>query len=313
MMAAIDPANAVFFDLSPRTKLRITGNDRLRYLNGQLTNNVSKATASSAIAACLLNAKGKMQGYVFISAVGESSLIDAEREMGGTLQSRLERYVIADDVQIEDISPKFSIFHAIGSPLPKLPGDCRIVSATRFRQAGHDIWVENTARDAVFEKLAGVFSFRDDPSAEVFRIELGIPQWGRELTEEIIPLEANLEEACIDYEKGCYIGQEVISRMRMSGQRNKKLCGLISVHGLPLEAGMKLFPIGEEKKEVGWITSATHSKKLGKEIGLGFMKRPFYHATFRLDAVNPENPFGSAAVRVEIADLPFTPRSNGID
>jgi tRNA-modifying protein YgfZ len=306
MMAAIDSANAVFFDLSPRIKLRVTGNDRLRYLNGQLTNNVSKATPSSAMAACLLNAKGRMEGYVFISTAGESFFIDAERAMNGKLQRRLERYVIADDVQIEDVSPKFSIFHTIGSPLPELPEGCRIVTATRFREAGHDVWVEDAARDAVFEKLAAVFSFRDDLSAEVLRIELGIPQWGRELTEDIIPVDANLEDASIDYEKGCYIGQEVISRMKMSGQRNKKLCGFISVHGSPLAAGMRLFPIGEEKKEVGWITSATQSRKLGKEIALGFMKRPFYQATFRLDAMNPADSFGSGAVRVEVADLPFT-------
>jgi len=247
-----------------------------------------------------------MEGFLLISAAGDGFFVDAERDNNGKLASRLERYVIADDVQIEDVSSKFSIFHAIGSSLPELPGNCRVVTATRLRESGQDIWVEDAERDVVFEKLAGVFSFRDELAAEVLRIEAGIPRWGRELTEEIIPVEAHLEETSIDYEKGCYIGQEVISRMKMSGQRNKKLCGLISVHGLPLQAGMRLYPIGEEKKEVGWITSATNSKKLGKEIALGFMKRPFYDATFRLDALDPENQFGAATVRVEVAELPFT-------
>ena len=64
---------------------------------------------------------------------------------------------------------------------------------------------------------------------EVFRIERGVPRWTRELTGEILPVEANLETAAIDYEKGCYVGQEVISRIKMLGQRNKKLCGFVSV------------------------------------------------------------------------------------
>jgi glycine cleavage system aminomethyltransferase T len=72
---------------------------------------------------------------------------------------------------------------------------------------------------------------------------------------------------------------------------------------------MKLFPIGDEKKDVGWITSATHSRKIGNEIGLGFMRRPFFHSSYRLDAINPDNPLASGPVRVEIADLPF-PRAN---
>ena len=139
---------------------------------------------------------------------------------------------------------------------------------------------------------------------EVFRIEEGIGRWNREWTNEIMPVEANLEESSIDYEKGCYIGQEVISRMKMSGQRNKKLCGFVSLYDSPLEPGMKIFSLGEEKKEAGWITSAVHSKRLGQEIALGYIKRPFYHATYRLDAINPES-MGRAAVRIELTDLPF--------
>ena len=82
--------------------------------------------------------------------------------------------------------------------------------------------------------------FIDSAAAEVMRIEQGLPRWGRELTDEIIPIEANLERRTIDYEKGCYIGQEVISRIKMSGQTNKRLCGLISLNNTPLQPGMKL-------------------------------------------------------------------------
>lgn len=303
-MAGTDAISGVFLDLAPRTKLRVTGADRARYLNGQLTNDLKKANESTAIASCLLNAKGKIENFILVSVAGDSFVIDAERDLEGKLAARLERYVIADDVQVEDVSSQFSIFHVFGVAVPELPKKCRIVSAKRFPTPGHDIWVENAGREYVFGMLNDRLKFWDDPTAEIFRIETGTPRWGRELTDEIMPVEADLEADAVDYEKGCYVGQEVVSRMKMSGQRNKKLSGFISVDERPLEPGMKLYGIGEEK-EVGWITSAVHSRRLGKAIALGFLKRPFFHAGYRLDAINPENPLASGAVRAEVADLPF--------
>jgi folate-binding protein YgfZ len=295
----------MFFDLSARTKLRLTGSDRLRFLNGQMTNDAGKATPSLAVAGSVLNAKGKLDAHLFVSQGADCFYVDADPELREKLQPRLERYVIADDVEVSDVSAQFSIFHVATPDRPMVPPYCRTVGIDRFRRPGWDVWVEMAQRDEVFAEISGTYSFCDDPSMEIFRIEQGIPRWNRELTQEIIPVEANLEESAIDYDKGCYIGQEVISRMKMSGQRNKKLCGFISLYDSPLEPGMKILPLGEEKKEAGWITSAAHSKRLGQEIALGYLKRPFYHAGYRLDAINPENP-AQAPVRIEIADLPFT-------
>src|SRR5205807_2601077 len=148
----------------------------------------------------------------------------------------------------------------------------------RFAGFGWDIWLEAKQRDRIFRQLSEEFDFCDVDCAEVFRIEQGIPRWGRELTAEIIPTEANLEGRAIDYEKGCYIGQEVISRIKMSGQTNKRLCGLISVDDIPLQPGMKLVAPSVPGKEVGWITSATRSETIEKEIALGYVKRGFNSA-----------------------------------
>jgi folate-binding protein YgfZ len=132
--------------------------------------------------------------------------------------------------------------------------------------------------------------------AEVFRIERGIPRWGRELTNEIIPVEANLESSSIDYAKGCYIGQEVISRMKMSGQTNKRLCGLVSLNGSPLEPGVRLTSATDAGREAGWITSATKSDRLGRQIGLGYAKRGFN---------TPGNALLAGTIPVEVTALPF--------
>ena len=291
-----------FFDLSDRVKLRVSGNDRLRFLNGQLTNDVRKATETSAIEACVLNAKGKMEAHVFLTVEPDSFLLDADSELKKSLQPRLERYIIADDVQIEDVSDRLSIFHFSDEASAQFPKGSGIVSANRYGNSGCDVWIEADQRNQMFREWSAASAFCDAGCAEVFRIEQGIPRWGRELTGEIIPVEANLEERCIDYEKGCYIGQETISRMKMSGQTNKRLCGLISLDGSPLNPGMRLVTV-PGNKEVGWITSATRSQRLGKEIALGYVKRGFNSSGSKLDALKP--PAQSVSVPVEIVDLPF--------
>jgi folate-binding protein YgfZ len=213
----------------------------------------------------------------------------------------LERYVIADDVQIEDVTDEFSLFHVFAEEPPTLESG-RIVSARRFATTGWDIWSDPARHDAVRNELASSYLFVDSAAADVMRIEQGLPRWGRELTDEIIPIEANLEQRTIDYEKGCYIGQEVISRIKMSGQTNKRLCGLISLNNTPLQAGMKLVAPSASGKEAGWITSATRSLRLGKEIALGYVKRGFNDPATNLE-VFPVDPVG--AISVEVVSLPF--------
>ena len=108
-------------------------------------------------------------------------------------------------------------------------------------------------------------------------------------------MEANLADDAIDYAKGCYIGQEVISRMKMSGQMSKRLCGLVSLDGSPLTPATRLLS-PEDAKDVGWITSATRSDRLGKEIALGLCEARVQPAGTKLSAA--EHP-------VEVVELPF--------
>ena len=289
-----------FFDFSVRAKLSITGTDRFRFLNGQITNDLRKASETVALEACVLNAKGKLNAHIFIAALGESFLIDAEPELREPLRTRLDRYVIADDVQIEDVTDEFSVFHVLAEESPKLEAS-RIVSVHRFSTPGWDIWSVPTRYDALRDQLSLTSIFIDSAAAEVMRIEQGLPRWGRELTDDIIPIEANLERRTIDYEKGCYIGQEVISRIKMSGQTNKRLCGLISLDNTPLQRGMKL-AAPSTGKEAGWLTSATPSHGLDKQIALGYVKRGFNNPGVTLDAL-----LGDAvgAIPVEVVSLPF--------
>ena len=305
MTFSLPTRDGAFFDFSERTKLRITGSDRLRFLNGQITNDVRKATESTAIEACVLNAKGKLNAHLFLSAAPDCFWIDADRELREALRDRLERYVIADDVQIEDVTDRWSIFHVLSRAAPDIKDSQRLVSTHRFAESGWDMWTDSAFHDAVSQRLSSMLRFFDAASAEIFRVEYGIPRWGRELTEEIIPIEANLEERTVDYEKGCYIGQEVISRIKMSGQTNKRLCGLLSLHDTPLLPGMKLARASDNGKEAGWVTSAVRSERLGKEIALGYVKRGFNTPGANLDAFASKDSGAVAATPVELVPLPF--------
>jgi folate-binding protein YgfZ len=294
-----------FFDLSRRTKLRITGSDAFRFLNGQITNDLRKASASAAIQASILNAKGKLSGHVFVSLDGGAFFLDADPELREELPARLDRYIIADDVQLEDVTDSFSIFHVTGAKNPSDGGPGRRLLSNRLGSPGWDLWGERAGQAGMHEQLAENLAFCDDACAEVLRIENGIPRWGRELTNEIIPLEAGLEATSIDYGKGCYIGQEVISRMKMSGQTNKRLCGLGSLSGEPLRPGARLVAEAGDGKDAGWITSATHSRRLGKEIALGYVKRGFNSKGARLRVVHSEDLSELGGVDLEIVSLPF--------
>ena len=305
MTVPLPTCDGAFFDFSERTKLRITGSDRVRFLNGQITNDVRKATESTAIEACVLNAKGKLNAHLFLSAAPDCFWIDTDPELREALRARLERYVIADDVQIEDVTNRLSIFHVLSRAAPDVSDSRRIVSTRRFAEAGWDIWTDSPFHDGVSRRLSSMLRFFDAASAEIFRIESGIPRWGRELTEEIIPIEANLEERTVDYEKGCYIGQEVISRIKMSGQTNKRLCGLISLHDAALLPGMKLARASDKGKEAGWITSAARSERLGKEIALGYVKRGFNTPGANLDAFASKDSGAVVSTPVELVPLPF--------
>lgn len=286
----------MFFDFSARAKLRVTGADAFRFLNGQITNDLRKANATAAIQAAILNAKGKLSAHVFVSKEGEDGfLLDADPELQEELPARIERYIIADDVQLEDVTERFSLLHFIGDAPPKIDSG-RTLAADRLGMKGWDYWCTRAPAAELRAPFTLQLKFCDDACAEVLRIERGIPRWGRELTNEIIPVEANLEANSIDYEKGCYIGQEVISRMKMSGQTNKRLCGLVALSDASLEPGMRLAPEAETGKEAGWLTSATKSDRLGKEIALGYVKRGFNTAGTRLLA---------GSIPVEVAGLPF--------
>jgi len=285
-----------FFDLSARTKLRVTGADRIRFLNGQTTNDVRKAGAEATQESCVLNAKGHFDAHVFLSATPNDIWIDADQELRELLQTRLERYVIADDVKIEDVTDQSALFHVLAGSEPKISDAKFDFRSRRLGIDGWDLWVEAARAEAMKGALAADYRAMDESEWEVLRIESGIPRWGCELTREIIPPEANLAARAIDYEKGCYIGQEVISRMKMSGQTRQRLCGVTSEKALA--PGKELHA---ETKMVGHVTSAVFSERLNAHIALAIIKRGYTETGTSLITLVDDKP-----INVKVVALPFS-------
>jgi len=285
----LEEGGVALFDLGDRLKFRLTGSDRVRYLNGQVSQNVQRIAASADGAAhpgCVMNAKGKMNALVWISADAEALYLDAEPltpEYHEELAMRLERYIISDDAELADVTGEFGLWHLFwgetGRPeglvawLEALPPEIRPLRATRYGREGLDL----RGPKAVLEALvpAPEMVRIDEATAEVFRIEQGVPCWGAELTEATLPDEAGLAEAAIDYHKGCYIGQEVISRIKSVGRVNRHLAGFVSQK--QLEPGAKLHVSPEAaasgEREVAIVTSSAFSFTLDKAIALGYLRR----------------------------------------
>ena len=138
---------------------------------------------------------------------------------------------------------------------------------------------------------------------DLLRIERGVPRWGREMDETTLPHEAGLDRTHIDFHKGCYIGQEVISRLRSVGHVNRELRGFVSADGVPLQDGARIFSAADPGRGLGRITSAAFSLSLDRHIALGYLRRDAAGAEFL--AAGPQSP--DAPLRIAVHPLPFIP------
>lgn len=301
--------SAAWIDLSDRGRLCLIGADRLNFLNGQVTNNVKNLSPGQGCYAALANNKAKMTSDLFIFVLADEILLDFEPGLSGKVAERLEKFIIADDVQIVDASSSFAMFTVQGPKAIEVcekagwpvPGkDFEIVAhnsgyvarTRRLHSPGVDVFYprgEESWRNVLNLSRCGIEAF------ETVRIEQGIPRFGVDMSENTLAPEA-LDERAISYSKGCYIGQEVIARIRTYGQVAKALRGLRFESNAPVpKPGDK---ISHEGKEVGWITSAVHSPKLNRPIALGYVRKECNQLGARL-LVN-DSP-------AEIVSLPFQP------
>lgn len=296
-------------DLTGRAIVRFTGTDRTRYLNGQVTANVQSLAAGHGLPACVTTAKGKLCAEGVVTNGGDAFFFDADPSLREALPPRFERYIIADDVTLEDVSDKIRIFHVLpgtDEPLDSVREgyeglETSVVS--RFGERGLDIFVPIEERDdwRVGLLRSGLGLTTED--TENIRIERGIPRWGLDLDENTLPPEAGLDRTHIDYHKGCYIGQEVISRLKSVGHVNRRLVGFTSTHDVPLVRDAQIVPASAPAGEpCGVITSAGWSFALEKPVALGYLRRSAPSGDFVARSAAP----GAEPIPVTLCELPFT-------
>jgi folate-binding protein YgfZ len=256
-MTLQDPAIKGFYELPPRALLLVTGADHIRYLNGQLSIDVRRLTRETSRTACLLTAKGKLCAHVRIWAFNDGHIIETLPNLAESVHARLERYIIADDVTISPHPEPRALYHVVGFS----PSD-RSIASNRLGSEGYD----------TFEKPTNIPALTPD-SVERLRILHGIPAWNSEINEDTLPQEARLETTSVDFDKGCYVGQEVVSRLKSVGRVNKRLHGFIGNFKTAAQIRLQLHPKGLPEIIVGHITSTIPHFDMAQTLALGYLNR----------------------------------------
>jgi len=306
-------------DLSFREWLRVAGANRVSFLHGMVTNDVDGLAEGHTRYAAMLTPKGAMVSDARIWRRAPDLLLDVGPGLAAKVKAFLDAHLISEDAEVQEVTGSWALIGLYGPRARELasaaagaelaPPDDAFAAAriggVEVLAAGADVLgpggVELAApREAlgpVWQRLLEVaaplgarpIGFE---ALEVVRVEAGIPRYGRDLDEKTIPLEANLQRA-ISYQKGCYVGQEVIARATFRGHVNRKLVGL-SFQGEPPGPGAELRS-GDRK--VGWVSSSVRSPSRGA-IGLGFVHRDFTEPGTALAAA----PTGAKA---SVEALPF--------
>jgi folate-binding protein YgfZ len=243
-----------------RERLRITGVDRVDFLQGQCTNDITRVGAGESCYAAFLNAKGRMRGEGHVICLADAFLLEANPGLG----SSLEKFIITEDVVIENVTTTLGEWLVVGEPDVPLPA-----KAMTFQ---HPLGLGVIGDGSMTETI-------NAETLEVLRIEAAVPRWGADMDESTIPNEAGLEARAISYDKGCYIGQETIARIKTYGHVNRRLVQMVLTGERMPSRGDKLLVEG---REAGQVTSAARSPRLGKPLALGYVRREFATAGIKL-------------------------------
>ncbi|MBW2426717.1 MAG: aminomethyltransferase family protein [Deltaproteobacteria bacterium] len=323
-VVAATRVGAGLFPMAHRGLLEVRGEDRVRWLDGMISGDVEALVAAGPGAGCyatLLTNRGAIVADLHVGLEQDRFLLESARESIPRIQETLERFVIADDVALVDVSDQ-SVAIGLEGPraealLDAASGGAQLPAPEEWatlRIAGHPVQIAafgftgesafqlrigsegyealEKALFAASEALGPPALVRGTPEAlEILRVEAGIPLLGHELDDEVLPPEARLERA-IATDKGCYVGQEIIARLRARGQVNHLIVGL-RIEGADLPpVGAKL-SAGE--RETGELTSVARSPSQGP-IALGYVRREHAEEGTELDL---------GGGRVRVAALPF--------
>ncbi|HWF46100.1 MAG TPA: hypothetical protein VG168_03770, partial [Bryobacteraceae bacterium] len=223
--------SAAWIDLSGRGTIRVSGEDRSRLLHAMCTNHVQDLAPGDGLYTFFLNAQGRILADAYIFNLGETLLLDTEPETGVTVRDHLDKYIIADDAVLEDETAQWAkiglegpqaleVAARLGIPTPQKRYGFQIFDngfVARVASAGAQglrIFLPTDEKNAFLERLANAnIPEANADEARVVRLELGKPRYGEDITERYLVQEANQPDA-VHWNKGCYLGQEIVERVR---------------------------------------------------------------------------------------------------
>jgi len=314
------------FDFSFRTKFALAGEHRVRFLHRIVSNDIKNLSAGQGTYATLLNAQGRILADLRIYADADRLWIDTDADLAEKAMTTLKRYIIGDRVDIEPSElcavalqgpqSRKALNELLGSgvaPLEREMDHCvveregqraRAARLSSTGEEGYEVWLATEAIVGLWRAAHSVD--RGSPvipcgseALESLRIEAGIPRYGQELAEDTLPLEAGLLNA-LSFNKGCYIGQEIVERTRSRGHVNWKLMGLRLEADAPVPAPGE--SVTADAKSIGEVTSACFSPTLGRPLALAYVRR-------EVSEPGTELALASGAI-AEVSQLPFVGRSS---
>jgi folate-binding protein YgfZ len=293
---------AAFVERSSRGRLLVNGRDRASYLQGLLTNDTVALKVGEGCYAAYLTPQGRMISDLWVYELGDVILLSLPGDVKDAVLAKLDQFVFSEDVQLGDATRTFGQLAVVGPDAARIVGSLLddaptarlaalgehgnlrgamagghviVTRITDVGEPGFEIYIERERIDSLKSRLAaaGVVEL-DAQTAEVLRVEAGVPEFHHDMDEETIPLEAGIESRAISQTKGCYVGQEVIIRVlhRGHGRVARKLVGLtLDGRAVPDRGSI----VKSDQKQVGEITSSVRSIALGRPIALAYLHRDF--------------------------------------
>jgi folate-binding protein YgfZ len=269
--------DVAYLELSARGKIFAGGDDRARLLHAMTTNQVKELKPGCGCYAFFLNAQGRIQGDVNLFVLEDRILLDLEPELREPIYRHLDKYIIADDVALEDASESLAALgvegpragdaiRSLGAPVPETPyshlewNGAIVARVSATGEPGFRIFAPMGQLPA--------FEFADPESIRIVRLEHAKPRYGEDIFDTTLPQETRQSHAW-SFTKGCYIGQEIVERIRSRGHVNRILVGLRIDSAEPPAGGTKLLADGAE---VGEITSAAFSPALQQVVALAYVR-----------------------------------------
>jgi folate-binding protein YgfZ len=289
--------SAGLLDRSERAKFVVKGGEAVDFLQGQVSNDVEGLAPGTGCYATILNHKGKLRTDLRILRGEDFLWLDAEAIGHAVLRHMLATYSLGRDLQWEDLTEDHAILSLIGPGADALAPEAPAQDEHSFTDSGAGLWIRTDlgldvlcARGRADELRAelGVEEVSEE-AAECLRIESGRPRLGIDMDSETMPQEAGINERAVDFEKGCYVGQETVARLHWRGKPNRHLRGLRLSE--PVERRTDIL-LGD--KVVGRISSVSVSPRFGP-IGLGLVRRE----------ASPGDTVRVGAAEAEVVELPF--------